>query len=596
MSESLGDWKRTHTCGELNSKVSGNQVTLMGWVDRRRDHGSLIFVDIRDRYGKTQLVFNPQHNDKTYEQAKALKSEFVIAVKGVVNTRPSDAINRNLTTGEIEVEISDLRILNEAEVTPFLITDPREGSEELRLKYRYLDLRHPDMQKNIILRHQLTQVVRKYFDQNNFIEIETPVLMRSTPEGARDFLVPSRLYNGKFFALPQSPQIYKQILMVSGFDRYYQIVRCFRDEDLRADRQPEFTQIDVEMSFVDEEDVFSVMEKLMVSIYRELMGQEIKTPFLRLSYQECIERFGVDKPDMRFGMEIQTVTDLLRETDFRVFNDSITANGVIAGINIPDGASYSRSQIDELNKLVQSYGAKGVLAQKILEGVLQGGCTKFLSTEQQNQLIQQLQASDNDLILLLADQPDITFKVLGALRLHFGEKLKLIDKTRNDLLWVVDFPLVEFDEDEQRYDVMHHPFTSPKEADIELMESDPGKVRARAYDLVLNGTEIAGGSIRIHRPELQQKMFRLLGIGPEEAQDKFGFLLEAFKYGAPPHGGIAFGFDRLAMILVNGNSIRDVIAFPKTASALSLMDGSPSHVDEKQLNELGLKIIENDSE
>ncbi len=596
MSESLGDWKRTHTCGELNSKVASNQVTLMGWVDRRRDHGGLIFIDIRDRYGKTQLVFNPQRNDKTYEQAKDLKSEFVIAVRGVVNTRPSDAINPNLTTGDIEVEVSDLRILNPAEVTPFLITDPREGSEELRLKYRYLDLRHPDLQKNIILRHQLTRVVRKYFDQNNFIEIETPVLMRSTPEGARDFLVPSRLYNGKFFALPQSPQTYKQILMVSGFDRYYQIVRCFRDEDLRADRQPEFTQIDVEMSFVNEEDVFFVMEKLMVSIYRELMGQEIKTPFQRLSYQECIVRFGVDKPDMRFGMEIQSVTDLLRETDFRVFNDTITANGIIAGINIPDGASYSRSQIDELNKMVQSYGAKGVLAQKVLEGVLQGGCTKFLSTEQQNQLIQQLQASDNDLILLVADQPNISYKVLGALRLHFGENLNLIDKTRNELLWVVDFPLVEFDEDEQRYDAMHHPFTSPKDSDIELMDSDPGKVRARAYDLVLNGTEIAGGSIRIHRPELQQKMFRLLGIGPEEAQDKFGFLLEAFKYGAPPHGGIAFGFDRLAMILVNGNSIRDVIAFPKTASALSLMDGSPSHVDEKQLNELGLKIIEKDSE
>lgn len=596
MSESLGDWKRTHTCGDLNTKQSEQQVTLMGWVDRRRDHGGLIFIDIRDRYGKTQLVFNPTRNEKTYDQAKSLKSEFVIGVCGVVKPRPTESVNPNLATGEIEVEISDLRILNDAETTPFLISDPREGSEEIRLKYRYLDLRHPDMQNNMILRHQLYQIVRRYFDLNQFVEIETPLLMRSTPEGARDFLVPSRLYTGKFFALPQSPQTYKQILMVSGFDRYFQIVRCFRDEDLRADRQPEFTQIDVEMSFVDEEDVFSVMENLMVSVYRDLMDEEIETPFPRLSYQDAVQRYGSDKPDTRFGMEIQTFTDILSDTDFRVFKDTIAANGTIAGLVVPGGVSYSRTQIDELNNVVQHHGAKGVLAQKILDSGLQGGCAKFLSEDQQKKLIQESGVSDNDLLLLLADIPDMTYKVLGALRLHFGEKLNLIDKSRNDLLWVVDFPLLEFDEEEQRFNAMHHPFTSPKESDIPLMDSDPGKVRARAYDLVLNGTEIAGGSIRIYRPELQQRMFRLLGIGPDEAQEKFGFLLEAFKYGAPPHGGIAFGFDRMVMLLANCSSIRDVIAFPKTASALSLMDGSPNRVDEKQLNELGLKIIEDDSE
>ncbi len=595
-SEKLEGWKRTHTCGELRTRHVDKTVTLMGWVDRRRDHGGLIFIDIRDRYGKSQIVFNPKTNQKVYEKAKELRPEFVIAVRGLVANRPEESLNQKLVTGEIEIRANELKILNAAKTPPFQIIADVDVSEELRLKYRYLDLRRPDMQKNILLRHKVSQIVRRYFDENNFVEIETPYLMKSTPEGARDFLVPSRLHKGKFYALPQSPQTYKQILMVAGFDRYFQIVRCFRDEDLRADRQPEFTQIDVEMSFVQEDDIFMVVEGLMKRIFQEVLGEALKYPILRLSYDEAIRRFGVDKPDLRFGMEIQTVTDLLSATDFKVFSSVIAAGGNIAGIAVPGGASFSRSQLDELNEFVTQFGAKGALPLKVESGTLKGSASKFLSSEIQIKLIEKFEAAPGDLILLIADQNETLYRSLGALRLHLGRKLNLIDTSIHRLLWVVDFPLLEFDEEQGRYVAMHHPFTSPKEEDFESMEKEPEKIRARAYDLVLDGNEIAGGSIRIHRKDIQMKMFKLLGISPEEAEKKFGFLLHAFEYGAPPHGGIAFGFDRLVMILAGEKSIRDVIPFPKTASAISLMDGAPSDVDPPQLEELGIQIMERENE
>jgi len=591
-SEKLEGWKRTHTCGELRKKHVGKKVTLMGWVDRRRDHGGLIFIDIRDRYGKSQIVFNPEMNQTVYEKAKGLRPEFVVAVRGIVANRPEESLNRKLNTGEIEIRAGELKILNSAKTPPFQIIANLDVSEELRLKYRYLDLRRPDVQKNILLRHKVSQIVRRYFDENNFIEIETPYLMKSTPEGARDFLVPSRLHKGKFYALPQSPQTYKQILMVAGYDRYFQIVRCFRDEDLRADRQPEFTQIDVEMSFVQEDDIFFVVEGLMEKIFQEVLGENLERPLLRLSYDEAIRRFGVDKPDLRFGMEIQTVTNLLAQTDFKVFSSVINSGGNIAGIAVPGGGSFSRSQLDGLNKFVEAFGAKGVLPLKVDSGVLKGSASKFLAPEIQSKLIEKFETSQGDLILLIADQDDILYRSLGALRLHFGRELNLIDTSLHKLLWVVDFPLLEFDEEQGRYVAMHHPFTSPKEEDFDSMEKEPAKIRARAYDLVLDGNEIAGGSIRIHRKDIQMKMFKLLGISTEEAERKFGFLLHAFEYGAPPHGGIAFGFDRLVMILAGEKSIRDVIPFPKTTSAISLMDGAPSEVDARQLEELGIQIIE----
>jgi aspartyl-tRNA synthetase len=563
----------------------------MGWVDRRRDHGGLIFIDLRDRYGKTQLVFNPQVQEQAYRKAKELKGEYVIAARGSVRERPEDAINPKISTGEIEVHVQDMQILNPAKTPPFLIDDHLDVSEELRLKYRYLDLRRPEMQRNILLRHRLAQVVRRYFDENGFVEIETPFLMKSTPEGARDFLVPSRLHKGKFYALPQSPQTYKQILMVAGFDRYFQIVRCFRDEDLRADRQPEFTQIDIEMSFVDEEDVFQMIEGLMVTVYREILGKEIRAPFPRLTYMEALQRYGTDRPDTRFEMEISTVTELVKDCEFRIFQNAIENGGVVAGICVPGGARYSRSTYDEWNRMAQEWGGKGVLPVKMEGGELKGPPAKFLTAEQQKRLIEVFSAREGDLLLLVADQADQAYPLLGQFRLHFGEELDLIDESQHELLWVVDFPLLEYSEEEQRFVAMHHPFTSPKEEDIPLLEKEPGKVRARAYDLILNGTEIAGGSIRIHRRDLQQTMFRLLGIGEEEAQQKFGFLMEAFEYGAPPHGGIAFGFDRLAMILAGRKTIRDVIPFPKTTSAMSLMDGAPSEVEPEQLEELGLQLL-----
>lgn len=583
--------KRTHTCGELTSKNVSQIVTLNGWVESRRDLGGIIFIYIRDRYGKTQVVFNPQINKSLHEKASALRNEYVISVTGIVQLRPEGMNNPEVSTGEIELIAHELTIINTSDNPPFPIEDEIDINEEIRLKFRYLDLRRPTLQKNLLIRHQLYQITRKYFDENNFIEIETPILMKSTPEGARDYLVPSRVHPGKFYALPQSPQTYKQILMVAGFDRYFQIVKCFRDEDLRADRQPEFTQIDMEMSFVDESDIFRIVEGLIVRMFREIKGIEVRTPFKVLSYREAIEKYGSDKPDIRFGLSFTNLTDILRETDFKVFNEGIKKGGVISGFVAPGCANYSRSQIDSLTDFVKKLGAGGLIWMRVKDEGFESPVAKFFKEDILISIKERMKAESGDLILIVADEYSRTYSVLGALRYEVAERQRLIDENRYEFLWVVDFPLLEYIPEEKRFAAVHHPFTSPKSEDIDLLETQPEKVRARAYDLVLNGNEIAGGSIRIFQPELQNKMFSLLGINEVEAQKKFGFLLEAFKYGAPPHGGIAFGFDRIAMLLTGQKSIRDVIAFPKTTSAMSLMDDSPSEVDEKQLKELQIKVI-----
>ncbi|MEN3038425.1 MAG: aspartate--tRNA ligase [Candidatus Kryptonium sp.] len=586
--------KRTHTCGELRASDVGKIVTLNGWVDRRRDLGGLIFVDLRDRYGKTQIVFSPQHSPEAYQIAKELKSEYVISVTGKVERRPKGAENPHLPTGEIDILADEVQILSKSETPPFLIEDDINVSEELRLKYRYLDLRRPSMQANFVTRHKMAQIVRKYFDENNFLEIETSFLVKSTPEGARDFLVPSRIHPGKFYALPQSPQLYKQILMVAGFDRYFQIVKCFRDEDLRADRQPEFTQIDVEMSFVTEEDVFNIVEGLMVRLFKEIKGIEIQTPFPRISYSEAIQTYGTDKPDLRFDLKIVNVTDIFKTTEFKVFREAIENGAVICGLNLQRCGNYSRKQIEELSTLAKSFGAGGLVYFKVENGELDSPIAKYVSKFSLQKLKEKMNSKDGDLIILVSEKPEKIYSILGDLRLELGRRLNLINEEDFKLAWIVDFPLLEWDEEENRWVSVHHPFTSPKLEDIHLLDIDPGKVRARAYDLVLNGNEVAGGSIRIHDAELQQKIFKLLGISEDEAKKKFGFLIEAFKYGPPPHGGIAFGFDRLVMLFTGMKSIRDVIAFPKTSSAISLMDDAPSEVDPKQLDELHIQIKRED--
>ncbi len=583
--------RRTHTCGELRENNTSEKVVLNGWVDRRRDLGGLIFIWLRDRYGITQITFEPD-NKESFETAKNLRSEFVISVEGEVRKRPDDAVNAELETGKIDVLVKKIIILNEAETPPFTIKDNIDAFEDLRLKYRYLDLRRPTLQKNLLLRHKMAQLTRKYFDENNFVEIETPVLMKSTPEGARDYLVPSRLHSGKFYALPQSPQTYKQILMIAGLDRYFQIVKCFRDEDLRADRQPEFTQIDVEMSFVDREDVFEIVEGFLKVLYKEIWNKELKLPLPRLSFNEAMEKYGSDKPDMRFGLELKTLNKIFNNSEFKVFRDQVNSDGIISGLLAEGCASYSRNQLDTLTDFVKNLGAGGLVWLKIKANNLESPVSKFLSEEEKQNLIVEMNAKDGDLILIISGPKLKALNIMGYLRLEIAKRLELIKSdTEPALLWATDFPLFEWDEETKRYYAMHHPFTSPVAEDIPLMESDPGKVRARAYDLVLNGTEIAGGSIRIHNRELQSKMFRALGITDEEAEQKFGFLLNAFKYGAPPHGGIAFGFDRMVMLFAGESSIRDVIAFPKTASAVSLMDESPSPVSEEQLKELHIKVL-----
>jgi len=582
--------KRTHHCAELSSVHIGQEVILNGWVKNWRNHGGLIFIDIRDRYGITQLVFNPERDEQTYNKAKTLRSEDVIAVKGKVAPRPPEMQNKNLKTGEIEVLVSTLEILNKSKTTPFEIVDQLEVNEELRLRYRYLDLRRKYLQKNLLVRSNLYYTIRKFFHENDFVEIETPMLMKSTPEGARDFLVPSRNYPGRFYALPQSPQTYKQILMISGFDRYFQIVKCFRDEDLRRDRQPEFTQIDVEMSFVDENDVMELGGRLLQRLFRDTLKRELEWPIPTMAYKEAVQRFGTDKPDLRFSMEIIRLNEIFAHSEFNVFKNVIDAGGEIAAIKAAAAESFSRKKIDKLIARSRELGAKGLAYLKYEKGTFTAGITKFLSPQEQKRLKEKIHAEDGDLLLIIADRCDTTFSVLGQLRLELAEELQLINAEKFAPLWIVDFPLLEFSEEENRFIARHHPFTSPKESDIPLLDSQPAEALARAYDLVLNGNEIAGGSIRIHTKALQEKMFAALNIDKKEARQKFGFLMEALEYGAPPHGGIAFGLDRLVMLLVGAESIRDVIAFPKTTSALSLMDDAPSEVSEKQLAELKLKI------
>jgi len=583
--------KRTHTCGEIRTADIGRKVVLNGWVDVVRDLGGVIFIDIRDRYGISQVVFEESQNDEAYEIAKSVRSEYVISVEGVVRKRPEGTENPNLSTGEVDVVGESILILNEAKTPPFPIADNIDASEDIRLKYRYLDLRRPELQKKLLLRHKMYQIARRYFDSHNFVEIETPVLMKSTPEGARDFLVPSRLHKGKFYALPQSPQTYKQILMVSGFDRYFQIVKCFRDEDLRADRQPEFTQIDVEMSFVDVEDIFEIVEGLMKTFYKELFNYDLKTPLPRMSYDEAMEKYGSDKPDLRFDLQLTTLNEVFKNTEFKVFKDALNSGGIITGLLAPNCGEYTRNQLDVLTDFAKKNGAGGLIWIRVKNEGLESPTIKFFSDDEKNNLIKTIGAKQGDLILILTGKKYKTLEIMGRLRVEMARRLDLIKNAAEPkLLWVTDFPLFEWDEESQRYYAMHHPFTSPKIEDIEKMDKNPLEVKARAYDLVLNGNEIAGGSIRIHRSDLQQKMFKVLGLTSEEIETKFGFLVNAFQYGAPPHGGIAFGFDRLAMLFSNSNSIRDVIAFPKTSSAISLMDDSPSYVSEEQLKELHIKI------
>lgn len=584
--------KRTHTCGELRESNIGQIVTLNGWVDNRRDLGGVIFIDLRDRYGITQIVFEPNYNSKAHSNAKDLRNEWVISVTGKVRRRPEGTENFELETGLIDVMVDEVTVLNKAQTPPFPLEDNINTSEETRLKYRYLDLRRRPMQRNLILRHKMYQIVRRYFDENNFLEIETPLLMKSTPEGARDFLVPSRLHKGHFYALPQSPQTYKQLLMVSGFDRYFQIVRCFRDEDLRADRQYEFTQIDVEMSFVDEEDIFAIVEGLMKRLYSEALGLDIQTPFPRLPYKDAMELYGSDKPDLRFDLKLVKLNHIFSNSNFRLFSDAIKKGGIVSAINAKGCGNYTRNQLDVLTDFVKKLGSGGLIWIRVTENGLESPTLKFFTEDEKAELIKATNAELGDLILIQAGDWKKTLSIMGTLRLEMARRMNLIPQNSEPkLLWVTDFPLFEYCEEENRLVAMHHPFTSPKDEHIDLMLTDPLKVQAKAYDLVLNGNEIAGGSIRIFDSEIQAKMFQVLGISKEEAEDKFSFLMNAFKYGAPPHGGIAFGFDRMVMLFAGQNSIRDVIAFPKTSNGISLMDGAPTPISPEQLKELHIKVI-----
>jgi aspartyl-tRNA synthetase len=590
MGEQLNGLKRTHMCGELTVEDVDKYVVVMGWVQRRRDHGGLVFIDLRDRTGIVQVVFSNEVSSEAFEKVQSVRSEYVLAIEGKVVKRAPENVNPKISTGEIEIYANTLKILSKSETPPFPIEDRSNVSEAIRLKYRYLDLRRPSMQQNLMTRFKITKVVRDFLNRNGFIEIETPLLIKSTPEGARDYLVPSRIYPGKFYALPQSPQIFKQLLMISGFDKYYQIAKCLRDEDLRADRQPEFTQIDIEMSFVEVEDVLKINEKMIAEIFKETLGIDVPIPFKRLSYQESMERFGTDKPDLRFGMELKDLSDIVAQSEFNVFKTALKNNGSVRGINVKGAASMPRRQLDELVEFAKTYGAKGLLWIQVFEKEVKSPATKFLSEEEMKKILERLEAEAGDLLLIVADKDEIVFDTLAHLRLELGKRFNLIDENKYEFVWIVDFPLLEYDEGEKRYVAKHHPFTAPKDEDIELLEKEPLKVRAKAYDIVLNGTEIGGGSIRIHDTELQKRMFKVLGFSEEKAWERFGFLMEAFKYGAPPHGGIAYGLDRLAMIITGSDTIRDVIAFPKTQNAVCLMTDAPSEVSEEQLKELHIKV------
>jgi len=578
--------KRTHTCTEIRTSNVGETVNLNGWVNTVRLHGQVIFIDLRDRYGKTQVVFNSEDYKDDFEAVKKLSMEDVLSVSGTVQSRSEGAVNPDMPTGEIEVLVESMELLSETAPLPFVITSRDSALEDLRLKYRYLELRTDELQKNILTRHKTYQAVRSYLSGKDFVEIETPILMKSTPEGARDFLVPSRLHHGKFYALPQSPQLYKQILMISGFDRYFQIVKCFRDEDFRADRQPEFTQIDVEMSFIDEEDIFSNMEGLVKQVFKEVIGLSLADQFPRMTYNEAMSKYGSDKPDTRYELFLHDVKTFTDQSEFNAFKSADCVKAII----VDGGAKYSRKIIDELTDLVKKYKAKGLTWMKAEDGQLTGGISKFFSSDLQKDLIKTFEVKDGDIIFLIGDKRSVVEPALGALRVEIASREELKDENAYKPLWVTNFPMFEFNEDEKRYSAMHHPFTAPQEDDIDKLESDPASVYSRGYDLTMNGHEIAGGSIRIHSPKIQEKVFGILGLSRDEAEEKFGFLVEALTYGAPPHGGIAFGFDRLVMILTGSNNIRDVIAFPKTTSAVSLMDEAPNTVSEKQLDELGIQI------
>ena len=593
MAESMSGMKRTHRCAELSKAQVGQTVTVMGWVQKSRNKGGVVFVDLRDRSGILQIIFEENKcGTEIFEKAGKLRSEFVIAVTGQVCER-AGAVNKNLATGEIEVIAEQLRILSESETPPFHIEENSKTKEELRLKYRYLDLRRPDIQKNIMMRSRACAVIRNFLTEEGFLDIETQLLTKSTPEGARDYLVPSRVHPGSFYALPQSPQLFKQLLMVSGYDRYFQLARCFRDEDLRADRQPEFTQVDMELSFVDVDDVIDVNERLLARLFKEIIGVDVPLPIQRMTWQEAMDRFGSDKPDTRFGMELNDVTDVVRDCEFAVFKNAIADGGSVRGINAKGQGTMPRKKIDALVAFVKDYGAKGLAYIAIQpDGSIKSSFAKFMKDEEMKALIAAMQGEPGDLLLFAADKNKIVYASLGALRLELADKMGLLDKNQYNFLWVTEFPLLEWSDEENRFQAMHHPFTMPMEEDLQYIDTDPGRVRAKAYDIVLNGTEIGGGSVRIHQDDIQEKMFEALGFTKERAHEQFGFLLDAFKYGVPPHAGLAYGLDRLIMLMAKVDSIRDVIAFPKVKDASCLLTNAPDTVDEKQLEELGIRVNE----